>query len=338
MLSALLLPFAYSPARVTPPIIGGQGDFTYQYDAGKLQPPPGASIVNAHGLVTDAAGNIILAYENDGKSDFNCLIRWAPDGTGAEFLTGGGRALCDGTPHGLTVASENGTEFLYHANNDQKLTKTTLDGTIVWQRTGNFGQDPSLPYRPTWFAVPPASRYIYLCDGYGSNNVYPFDRYTGAWARVTYGGKGGMTEHGKFSTNHGCTYDPRAGMIAVSDRANHRLEYLRFDPALPDGLAYDHTVDMRPGMGGATLPCNLRAYPAQEGRAISPALDGPVAVLDAHDAVVSVVNVSVLLAAEQHKHPHDAIFLANGDMAVATWAPGRLSYWMRLHPPAAPLR
>ena len=42
--------------------------------------------------------------------------------------------------------------------------------------------------------------------------------------------------------------------------------------------------------------------------------------------VVSVVNVSVLLAAQQHKHPHDAVFLANGDMAVATWAPGRLSY------------
>ena len=139
-----------------------------------------------------------------------------------------------------------------------------------------------------------------------------------------------MTEHGKFSTNHGCTYDPRAGMIAVSDRANHRLEYLRFDPASPAGLAYDHTVDMRPGMGGATLPCNLRAYPAQEGRAISPALDGPVAVLDARDAVVSVVNVSVLLAAEQHKHPHDAIFLPNGDMVVATWAPGRVSYWKKL--------
>lgn len=36
---------------------------------------------------------------------------------------------------------------------------------------------------------------------------------------------------------------------------------------------------------------------------------------------LSVVNVSVLLAAEQHKHPHDAIFLANGDIVVATWAP-----------------
>ena len=43
----------------------------------------------------------------------------------------------------------------YHANNVQKLTKTKLDGTIVWQKQGFFGQDEKLPYRPTWFATPP---------------------------------------------------------------------------------------------------------------------------------------------------------------------------------------
>ena len=41
-------------------------------------------------------------------------------------------------------------------------------------------------------------------------------------------------------------------------------------------------------------------------------------------------TLQVLLAAEQHLHPHDAIFLANGDMVVATWAPGRISYWKLL--------
>ena len=68
----------------------------------------------------------------------------------------------------------------HHPTINQKLTKTQLDGTIVWQKNGNFGQDPSLAYRPTWFAVPPDSKYIYLCDGYGSNNVYVFDRNDGA--------------------------------------------------------------------------------------------------------------------------------------------------------------
>ena len=367
MILSTVVPIATAYAAA--PIIGGQGDFKYQYMPELLQAPAGTAIVNAHGLVTDKEGNIILTYQNDQKTDFNCLLKWKPDGTGGEYLTGGGRALCDGTPHGLKIADEfdwqgKPTQYLYHANNNQKLTKTTLDGTIVWQRVGNFGQDPSLPYRPTWFAVPPESRYVYLCDGYGSNNVYPFDRVTGTFMNRTYGGKGGMEQHGKFSTNHGCTYDPRNGMIAVSDRANHRLEYFIFDNASPNVFTYSHTKaraasrlpvsarssvhaprppsplppplrlraiqDMRGAMGGATLPCNLRMYPELDGRAISPALDGPVAVLDKENTVVSIVNVSVLLAAEQHKHPHDATFLPSGDMVVATWAPGRVSYWKKL--------
>ena len=129
---------------------------------------------------------------------------------------------------------------------------------------------------------------------------------------------------------HGCTYDPRNGKIAVSDRANHRIEYFDYDGNDPSKFTYSSTVDMRPALGPTTLPCNLRMYPDQEGRAIIPDLNGPVAVLDNTNKVISVVNVSVLLAADQHKHPHDAIFLPNGDMVVATWAPGRISYWKKL--------
>ena len=192
--------------------------------APKVVAPAGASLTNCHGMVTDKDKNIYLTYQNDGK-DQNCLIRWKPDATGGEFMTGGNTTLCDGTPHGLKIATEDGKEYLYHANNNQKLTKTTLDGTIVWQVVGNFGQDPKLPYRPTWFALPPDSKYTYLCDGYGSNNVYVFDRTDGRYTNVSYGGKGDRTQHGKFATNHGCTWDPRNGKIAVSDRANSRFEY-----------------------------------------------------------------------------------------------------------------
>jgi len=83
-------------------------------------------------------------------------------------------------------------------------------------------------------------------------------------------------------------------------------------------------------MGAGTLPCNIRMYPEQEGTAIIPDLSGPVMILDNQNEVVSVVNVSGLLAAEQHKHPHDAMILPNGDIVVATWAPGRISYWKKL--------
>ena len=161
---------------------------------------------------------------------------------------------------------------------------------------------------------------------------YAFDN-KGNWQNKTWGGRGDRTQHGKFSTNHGCTYDsriPDENIIIVSDRANSRFEFYNYDPATPNTFAYKRTVDFLPMMGKGTLPCNIRMYPDQAGRAIVPDLAGPVAVMDNTNTVVSVVNVSVLLAKEQHKHPHDAIFLPNGDMVVATWAPGRISYWKLL--------
>ena len=39
--------------------------------------------------------------------------------------------LCTGTPHGLKITTEGDQQFLYHANNAQKLAKTTMDGEIV---------------------------------------------------------------------------------------------------------------------------------------------------------------------------------------------------------------
>eukprot|EP01050_Picozoa_sp_SAG11_P024672 SAG11_NODE_5327_length_1594_cov_2.701713_2_plen_96_part_00 len=56
------------------------------------------------------------------------------------------------------------------------------------------------------------------------------------------------------------------------------------------------SVDMTPFLGKGTLPCNLRMYPEQEGRAITPDLAGPVGVLDKNNDVISVVNVSVRLS------------------------------------------
>lgn len=192
-------------------------------------------------------------------------------------------------------------------------------------------------YRPTWFATPPASDYMYLCDGYGSNQVYAFS--TGGkfmnktWGGKTTGAKGPLAPHGKFSTNHGCTYDSRTPddhRIIVSDRANSRLEFYEYDPKSYDMFEWRSTVNLQPALGNGTLPCNIRMYPEQDGRAVVPDLAGPVAILDKTNTVISVIDVSVLLAKEQHKHPHDAMLLPNGDLVVATWAPGRISYWKLL--------
>ena len=54
--------------------------------------------------------------------------------------------------------------------------------------------------------------------------MYPFTR-DGKWTGKTYGGTG--STHGKFHTCHAMTWDPRGGQMAVSDRANHRIEYFK---------------------------------------------------------------------------------------------------------------
>ena len=58
---------------------------------------------------------------------------------------------------------------------------------------------------------------MYLCDGYGSDHVYAFERSTGTFMNQTFGGRspaglhpgvaGALAApHGKFMENHGCTY------------------------------------------------------------------------------------------------------------------------------------
>jgi len=61
-----------------------------------------------------------------------------------------------------------------------------------------------------------------------------------------------------------------------------------------------------------------------------PNLDGPLVILDKENKVVSVIEVGKLLGGQGFKHPHDAIWLENGDIVVCTWNPGRLGYWRKL--------
>jgi hypothetical protein len=44
----------------------------------------------------------------------------------------------------------------------------------------------------------------------------------------------------------------------------------------------------------------------------------------------SVIKVSELLGNLGSVHPHDAHFLPNGDIVVATWRPGHITYWKKL--------
>jgi len=111
--------------------------------------------------------------------------------------------------------------------------------------------------------------------------------------------------------------------MVVSDRENHRLEYFDVDPSDPSKFEYSSTsiVD------GLQRPCNTRFL---DEHMVVAALEGPVLILDVDNSVLSSVDIAGLLGAQGHKHPHDAMLMPNGDLIVATWNPGRMSYWRRL--------
>mmetsp|Transcript_101470 Transcript_101470/g.326093 ORF Transcript_101470/g.326093 Transcript_101470/m.326093 type:complete len:344 (-) Transcript_101470:23-1054(-) len=305
-------------------IIGGQGNFRFQYVPEKLVLPEGAHVMDAHGLGVDADHNIYLTYAPDpASSDTHGFVRWAPDGSNGTVL-GPGVALSAGTPHGLRFAQESSGDFMYHANKDRALHKTTLDGTIVWSRYGPPATNESrfLPNKPTWIAAPPGSRYLYVADGYGSNYIHVYTT-DGEYTGKSYGGPG--TALGKFRTCHSINYDPRVNKLIVTDRENHRHQYFDFDPGSPNVFEFSSAFQI-PQL---QRPCGIR-MDFGNGHAIVPALGGPVGILDGENQLVSVIRVSVLLGASGHLHPHDATFLPNGDIVVATWNPGRISYWRRL--------
>ena len=121
--------------------------------------------------------------------------------------------------------------------------------------------------------------------------------------------------------------------LAVSDRENHRIEFFDFDAQTGDKFDYASTINM--SAGGLDRPCNFRIIKdptdaAMAGMVVVAGLNGPVAIMSKENAVVSLIEVGELIGDQGSKHPHDAIFLPNGDVVVGTWNPGYVSYWKRL--------
>jgi hypothetical protein len=304
---------ANQPPPPKHPVVSGSGEFHYQYEPDKLVLPPGVSMRNGHGLCLDTQGNIYFTFEPEQVDEHTrCLVRFGPDGTGAELL-GPNNSLAHGTPHGLNIhVDKGGKAALYHANNDATVHKTTLDGQILWTQRwppqmGN--------YKPTDAVVPPAGDCVVVADGYGSSMLHMLKAADGVYAGRSWGGLG--SAHGELNCPHGITYDQRRQLLLTADRGNKRLEYFTVN-----GF-YHSTIEAKE----ITAPCNADI---RGDHVLVPDLNGPLVILDKDNQVVSVIEVGKLLGDQGFRHPHDAIWLANGDIAACTWNPGRLGYWRRI--------
>lgn len=308
---------AETPAAANPPtgpVVSGTGRFRYQYEPEKLALPAEVKMKNGHGLCHDSNGRIYFTYEPETVSEqTRCLVRFEPDGSGATLL-GTDNALAHGVPHGLNIhVDRDGNAVLYHANNDATVHKTTLDGKVLW--TQKWGPQMG-NYKPTDAVAPPESDRVLVADGYGSSMIHALKARDGIYAGKSWGGLG--SSHGELNCPHGITFDPRRKLLLTADRGNKRLEYFTL------AGQFHSTIEA----AEITAPCNADI---QADYVLVPDLDGPLVILDKDNKVVSVIEVGKLLGAQGFKHPHDAIWLANGDIAVCTWNPGRLGYWRRLN-------
>lgn len=304
----------------TDKILLGSGEHTYEWVPDWLVAPPNVVFGDTHGLAQDSQGRIYLSHTVHASSPSAASV-CVYDGKG-KFLSAWGDRFRGGA-HGLDVRKEGKEEFLYHCDIANRLVvKTKLDGTVIWekgvpQESGAYKD--GAPFVPTNVAFSPNGDF-YVADGYGSNWIHQYD-IKGNFIR-TFGGPG--KEPGKVQQPHGCWVDTRQKepLLAVADRANNRIQYFSLDGKY-----------VRFDSDGMRLPCH---FSLRKDLMLVPDLQSVVTILDAKNKVVAQLgdgDPSGLRDRPRSNfipgkfiHPHDAIFLRNGDILVAEWVPiGRVT-------------
>lgn len=307
------------------PIIVGAGEYRYECIHDWLLGPNLTNFGDTHGLAQDKNGNIYVAHTVGADSPWQAgVCVYSAEG---KFIRRWGREFAGGS-HGLDIREENGIEFLYHCDtNRQLVVKTDLGGRVIWQ----FGT-PAEPgvykdgrrFVPTNVAFLPNENFV-VGDGYGSSYLHEYTK-DGQYVR-TIGTPG--NGKGQLSQPHGLWLDSRGKepMLAVADRGNNRIQYFDLDG--------NHVKFVTEYM---KQPCH---FDIQNGHMLIPHLSAVVALLDEDNKMVAWLGEGGPDSLRgkpksdfpigKFIHPHDAMFLQNGDILVAEWVPqGRITKLKRI--------
>ncbi|MSR29854.1 MAG: hypothetical protein EXS03_09865 [Phycisphaerales bacterium] len=307
------------------PLILGSGSERYECLHDWITPPTGMSFGDTHGVTQDKAGRIYLAQTVGATSEMKdgvCVY----DATG-KFLHSWGGQFAHGA-HGLDLREESGEEFLYHCDTRRRcVEKTALDGRVVWNigcpmESGVYAKPEE--WCPTNVAFSPDGD-LFVGDGYGRSFIHRFGK-DGSWKKIVARPGAGL---GEVNCPHGLWIDPRSSTptLVVADRGNRRIQVLDLDGK---HIAF-HT-------DGVRMPCDMKF---RDGAMLVPDLESVVTLYDpAFRPIVSLGDghPTALRGAQRSGfvpgkfvHPHDAIWLASGDILVAEWVPiGRVTLLRRV--------
>ena len=323
----------------------GSGHNTYEWidDWARVPDSESAREGWAHpGIVVTDSGDVVTCHSGDPT-----VMTFDREGNLKSSWTGSFI-----NAHGMALSRENGTEYLWIADNGTKNSpshdyqvpeeartrpgkafKTTMDGQTVLEL-----QAPDLPvynesrYAPTSIAVNQerhgGNGDVWVADGYGAFYVHRFDK-----AGNYVGSVNGEDGLGHFNQPHGIFVDRRRAEpeLYVSDRANHRVQVYDLEGNFKRGFGADFLI-MPSGFathGDLMVIAELRAR-----LALTDLNDNLVGYLGANQEVCDVDGWpnnkndrgvpmrSRLLETGKLNSPHGIAMDADGNVFVAEWLIG----------------
>ena len=301
----------------------GHNNMRYRLDTkwGQLD-PLNHPVNDCHEMVQDTKGRIIL-LTNETKNNILIYNKSGKllDSWGHEFPGG----------HGLTLAKENGKEFLFITDtNRHQVYKTTLDGKILMtidcpMETGLYKKNEE--FVPTETAVADNGDF-FIADGYGLQYVF---HYSADGKLLSYfGGRG--TETKNLDNAHGICIDTRQGSpsLLVTDRTRNCFKRFDMQGNLKEVIQLPGACVCRPVIKNDYLYAAVLRSPD-----LNKDGSGFTTILDKNNKVVSNIGGTapdykdgVLQPMAQAEkillNPHDVCVDDDENLYVAQWASGKV--------------
>ena len=270
-------------------------------------------------LLTNETRNNILIYNNSGKLEGS----WGNEYPGA---------------HGLSIAEENGHEFLFITDTIRhEVIKTTLEGKEIMVLTYPKEMDDyrsGEQFNPTETAIAPNGD-IYVTDGYGLQFVIHYN-FRGEYIRH-WGGPGDSDD--KFDCVHGIAIDTRNAAdpaLIITSRNHNAFKRFTLDGRYLETISLPGSFVCRPVIRGKFL----YAAVFRSGTSTNYG-SGFITILDENNKVISSPGGSepeyidgILQTQYQDNntfiHPHDVCVVEDGNIIVCQWRSDR-SYPIKLN-------
>jgi peptidylamidoglycolate lyase len=264
-------------------------------------------------LLTNETKNNVLIYDKSGK----LLDSWGHDFPGA---------------HGLTLADENGSQFLFITdNNRHQVYKTTLDGKVLMTinaplETGSYKKIEE--FVPTEVAFDNTNGDFFVADGYGAQFITHYD-HTGK-IKNQFGGRGEGDHH--LDNAHGIIIDRRKNTptLLITDRTRNCFKRFSLDGKLIEIIKLPGACVCRPVIHGKNLYAAVLRSPN-----LNVENSGFITILDKNNKVVSNIGgtkpeykngiLHPMSQAEKiFANPHDVCVDDDENLYVAQWASGKV--------------